>query len=682
MHCTPTTLGNDMYGTKLTTLFVLLTLGAGCAAAPAGTQVKDEPGPLSEGGKEDRWNWRNDPDRFDGDFVFELAELPLEGRAEAVSWPSTYWPTFEDGPQVRWQGQEVLSPVELYDQAFNGWVPDDGFMDLVPFRTNGCSGDWDEEYYDGLGPLASHVSRNMGNRRSRDGVDSDGDGEVDECDDNDGLETWWGLCHAWVPASLLENRPLRAVEYNGVTFEVGDIEALLILAYNRAPAAMIGGRCNDGADDDNEVGRDENGRATNVGCRDTNPGSFHVIMTNRLGLEGRGFAMDRTYDYQVWNQPVTGFEVTHQEEIDLARANELLGLTGDTYEYNADAVTFFEVRSSLDWITEAHASTTPANASSYERTDRFHYILELDAAGRIIGGEYIGSSRERHPDFLWDPRPLERSSVPSLDLDQVRMLVEMSRAPEVPTGGTGEIIEVAGTGGVAIPDNNATGITATATVDDNPSIAGLTVQVDITHTYIGDLRVVLSHDGTDYTVHERAGSGADDIHETFTVPAFDGKAAGGVWTLRVSDHAGRDVGTLDGWTLRIVPVTDGSEPTEPADPGTSGPETFDGVGPIAIPDNASAGISSSALVPAGVTGAVSVSVNVTHTWRGDLLVTVEHGGYTRTLHDRTGGGADDLVQTFALDDFSGDPAGDWTLHVSDHAGQDVGVLQSWSVTVD
>jgi hypothetical protein len=39
----------------------------------------------------------------------------------------------------------------------------------------------------------------------------------------------------------------------------------------------------------------------------------------------------------------------------------------------------------------------------YTQKDIYDYVLELDAAGKIIGGEWIGASRQNHPDFLWLP---------------------------------------------------------------------------------------------------------------------------------------------------------------------------------------------------------------------------------------------------------------------------------------
>jgi subtilisin-like proprotein convertase family protein len=82
--------------------------------------------------------------------------------------------------------------------------------------------------------------------------------------------------------------------------------------------------------------------------------------------------------------------------------------------------------------------------------------------------------------------------------------------------------------------------------------------VDITHTYIGDLRVVLSvPSGKTVTVHERTGGNRDNLIRTFDTgdtPALSdliGESTKGEWTLSVSDHAGRDIGKLNAWGLRV-----------------------------------------------------------------------------------------------------------------------------------
>lgn len=118
---------------------------------------------------------------------------------------------------------------------------------------------------------------------------------------------------------------------------------------------------------------------------------------------------------------------------------------------------------------------------------------------------------------------------------------------------------------------------------------------------------------------------------------------------------------------------------------------------------------------AGVVADLDVALNISHTWVGDLIVTLTHGATTVTIVDRPGrstsgagcsqnnfsgivldddglGGAIEELCTAnltsppsytpsgALSAFNGMPVtGDWTLTVSDNAGADSGMLNSWSL---
>ena len=119
----------------------------------------------------------------------------------------------------------------------------------------------------------------------------------------------------------------------------------------------------------------------------------------------------------------------------------------------------------------------------------------------------------------------------------------------------------------------------------------------------------------------------------------------------------------------------GGEP----DPDTT--TRYDSTGAVSIPDNDPSGASSSIDVTDGVVpSAVSVELNVSHTWIGDLEITLEHGGTTATLWDKTGGGTENLQQTFETEAFAGmDASGTWTLHVVDTADKDSGTIESWAL---
>lgn len=85
-----------------------------------------------------------------------------------------------------------------------------------------------------------------------------------------------------------------------------------------------------------------------------------------------------------------------------------------------------------------------------------------------------------------------------------------------------------------------------------------------------------------------------------------------------------------------------------------------------------------------------VDVEITHTYRGDLVVLLHPpaglGVGPITLHNRTGGSANDLKQSWdstgasALGVLVGmSPEGTWELEVRDQAKQDTGLLKSWGL---
>jgi hypothetical protein len=512
-------------------------------------------------GKGDAWDYQNDPRRLSQHLTYRLAELPRQGRLEQpvwanryapqagdpVMWSDTYWPTQQGSANARWRGRDVKSPLEKYDEAFNGHAGCE-----QPARRCGpdAKSEWDT-YLGCAGPAARWQSSTFqGSRRMYDGVDSDGDGQIDECGDGDGIAGWWGLCHAWAPAALLEPEPQRAVTYNGVTFEVADIKGLIQVLYDRSEALMLGGRCNSETFPTGPNGE----RLIPPECEDVNPGSLHVILGNFLGLNDQALVMDKTAGIEVWNQPIYAYDVRKQDLVDEATANRCIGDAGDTYRRNARARELYEVRVDVRYLIEGSASVRPLGMNGYLSTDSYHYILEVDAAGKIIGGTYCTDSIEHHPDFLWAPirvSPSNQGRNPAVHLDKVRTLIELSRRTD-DGGGTTEGRTYQASGSAAIPDNDPAGASLSIEVPDRFTARGLAVTVDITHTWRGDLRVSLLHDGALVKVlHDRQGGSAHDLHETYTLTGADlaGRGPQGTWILQVVDAAAQDTGTIDGFKL-------------------------------------------------------------------------------------------------------------------------------------
>lgn len=119
------------------------------------------------------------------------------------------------------------------------------------------------------------------------------------------------------------------------------------------------------------------------------------------------------------------------------------------------------------------------------------------------------------------------------------------------------------------------------------------------------------------------------------------------------------------------------------DTGTPGGTTFENTTDVAIPDNGAAVTSS--ITVTGITGnapaTLKVGVDIQHPYRGDLVVElIAPDGTAYSLSNRSGGSADDIVQTFTVNASSEVANGVWKLQVRDAAAADVGSINSWKLT--
>lgn len=141
---------------------------------------------------------------------------------------------------------------------------------------------------------------------------------------------------------------------------------------------------------------------------------------------------------------------------------------------------------------------------------------------------------------------------------------------------------------INIDDDNANNPTFSfLTTAETETISGLEVNVEITHTYVGDIAIdLISPDGVSVTLLDRVGFPAtnfgcsgDNLNLTFSdfavddyqtletvcgagafaaegtyqpaepLGTFNGESPLGEWTLSITDNAGQDVGTLDSWSI-------------------------------------------------------------------------------------------------------------------------------------
>ncbi|MFH8496998.1 S8 family peptidase [Streptomyces coeruleorubidus] len=130
-------------------------------------------------------------------------------------------------------------------------------------------------------------------------------------------------------------------------------------------------------------------------------------------------------------------------------------------------------------------------------------------------------------------------------------------------------------------------------------------------------------------------------------------------------------------------LADAAKTVQAVKGGTSTGTTFSSTTAVAIPDNGAA-IES----PISVTGrsgnapsALQVGVDITHTYRGDLVIDlVAPDGSAYRLKSAASDSADNVNTTYTVNASGESANGTWKLRVQDTAAQDTGTLNGWKLT--
>ncbi|MBK7860462.1 MAG: hypothetical protein IPJ65_17985 [Archangiaceae bacterium] len=389
----------------------------GCGVAELEAVQLDEMN--EEAQQKEAWSAADSPYLFSADLETRLDALPLAGEAAHVPWPGSYWPVSGDSINLRWGSGD--SAAKKYERAFGG----SGVEDAVS-RAHGIEGATGQRACVRDGDCDAQRGESCALRRGK----SSG-----RC-----IPGWWGICHAWTPAAMLWPEPRRAVVRNGVTFEPQDLKALASLVHDRTKTKFASLRCG------TQLGSfafDHYGRPTDASCRDTNAGTYHVLLANWLGRMRQPFAEDRTIDDEVWNQPLRSYRVLSKREVGAAEANRLVGAGGSVWSFNPGAARLVAVSTEVKYVSESEPSVgyVGSGVDPYTRSDRYDYVLELDRNGKIIGGEWGQSSQKSHPDFVWLPLGPAADSAAggAIKYETVKQLVLESASAAPVSSGVGTV---------------------------------------------------------------------------------------------------------------------------------------------------------------------------------------------------------------------------------------------------
>jgi len=136
-------------------------------------------------------------------------------------------------------------------------------------------------------------------------------------------------------------------------------------------------------------------------------------------------------------------------------------------------------------------------------------------------------------------------------------------------------------------------------------------------------------------------------------------------TVTVTDSASRTGTATFTWTIK------GS--SDGCDPATNDTD-------VAIGDNSDVSSTIDLKCTGSASATTQVTVNIVHTYIGDLVVDlVAPDGTVYNLHNRSGGSADNINRTFTVNASSEAAAGAWKLRVRDLATIDTGRIDGWTI---
>ncbi len=310
------------------------------------------------------WNDNSDPFRVNPNYTAFLKDLPLSASLpdSELPWSGPYWADRKGSIAYRWQTGEKPWEYELHtrEQILESEKNKLDISKLSPAeKFDILRGNYDF-------PLMKELRKIYGKD----------------------IASWRGICTGWAQASLHFDQPKPVTLQNpdgiNVPFGSGDIKALASYYYDGPGeddrvTARIGKRCNRG--DPKEVCR-----------RDVNAGAFHIVLTNRVGIEKKGLLMDRSPRIQVWQHPIYSYE------------SRILGQRSPRKDASPLAIKEVHVKTTIYFGSETAA--TLELSSIYEKTRVLNYWLELDTDGQIVGGRYTTLFGGKVPDYIWTSEPI------------------------------------------------------------------------------------------------------------------------------------------------------------------------------------------------------------------------------------------------------------------------------------
>lgn len=311
----------------------------------------------------------------------------------------------------RWTTSETIYYYEAYDGSWSNdiygyyffWYPPEGYSGYVnAYIADECyegssthtpwTGSWWPQYtgigvhlYDPNGPMEKYDEY----------VSSGGlaqNWEYANHRTTNPSEQWFGHCHAWTNAAILESEATSSKVKDGITFTVGDQKGLVTEIHCADHTDLWVGERYDTGDPPAHY-------------QDVYADDFHNVVIDKIGRDNIPLAMDIDPGVLVNNHPCYEYEMS--------------------YSADESSPSIIHVVATLKFA-DADVIYNPSYVGTMEMEKTYYYYL----TGGILsptGGGWEGVSVDDHPDFIWHPDYIQTNPYlrnPYVDEDDVYEIMD------------------------------------------------------------------------------------------------------------------------------------------------------------------------------------------------------------------------------------------------------------------
>lgn len=211
-----------------------------------------------------------------------------------------------------------------------------------------------------------------------------------------GVPKWFGYCHAWAAAAVLDPEPTsprtirRQAGQPAIALQVGDQKGLISVCHASDVANSYGERFSDGDSSDDRL--------------DLAPDALWRLLKLYVKQQGVPLILDVEAGNEVWNYPIYAYQIDYRR-------------LGSSNKHAARLIL---------WM--ADDAVPPDFVGVKVRRHTYEFTVQMRSGSVVMGsGRWTGPSAKDHPDFAWYPYVVKPEN-PELEYNAVKQLLGQSES--------------------------------------------------------------------------------------------------------------------------------------------------------------------------------------------------------------------------------------------------------------